>query len=82
LRLATQLRKTSLPNVLSANEVTRLLQAALSLQDELLSRSIFGIRRCVIEARRLRWFEIEFDRQAIRVVLRTVFARRCHHPEL
>ena len=68
LGLVTPRRAHKLPVVLSADEVARLLSAAVSQRDKLVLGLMDATGMRVSEVSRLRAGDIEFDRQVIRVV--------------
>ena len=67
LGLATPRRPTTLPVVLSEKEVRRLLEAAPRLHDKLVLALMYATGLRVSEASRIRWRDVDFDRQVIKV---------------
>ena len=67
LGLQSPRRGKRLPVVLSADEVTRLLQAAPSLRDKLLLGLMYATGMRVSEVCRLKWKDIDFDRRVVNV---------------
>lgn len=67
LGLETPRRPKRLPVVLSAREVKRLLEAAPSMRDKLLLGLMYATGVRVSEVVRLKWRDVDFDRQCINV---------------
>ena len=66
--LATPRRPGRQPVVLSQVEVRMMLEAARCLRDKLLMSLMYGIGLRVSEVSRLKWMDVCFDRQTVRVV--------------
>jgi len=60
-------RSKHLPVVLSAEEVTHLLQAAPSLRDKLLIGLMYATGMRVSEVCRLKWKDLDFDRRVVNI---------------
>ncbi len=67
LGLQSPRRGKRLPMVLSAEEVTRLLQAAPSLRDKLLIGLMYATGMRVSEVCRLKWRDLDFDRRVVNI---------------
>ena len=67
LGLQSPRRGKRLPVVLSAEEVTRLLQAAPSLRDKLLLGLMYATGMRVSEVCRLKWRDLDFDRRVVNI---------------
>ena len=67
LGLQSPRRGKRLPVVLSAEEVTRLLQAAPSLRDKLLIGLMYATGMRVSEVCRLKWRDLDFDRRVVNI---------------
>jgi len=65
--LVTPRRRKKLPVVLSQSEVTRLIEAARSLRDKLLISLMYATGVRVSEVSRLRWKDVDLDRQSITI---------------
>ncbi len=67
LGLQSPRRGKRLPVVLSAEEVTRVLQAAPSLRDKLLLGLMYATGMRVSEVCRLKWKDLDFDRRVVNI---------------
>jgi integrase/recombinase XerD len=65
--LATPRRARHLPTILSKEEVVRLLEAAQSLRDKLLIAMMYATGMRVSEVVRLRFSDLDFDRNALMI---------------
>jgi hypothetical protein len=66
--LVTPRREKKLPVILSPNEVRRMIDACVRLRDKMLVSLTYATGTRVSETARLRWRDIDFDRNCIRIV--------------
>ncbi|GAB5407189.1 MAG: tyrosine-type recombinase/integrase [Aureliella sp.] len=68
LGLETPRKRKKLPIVLSKNEVQKLLSAAVSLRDKMLLGLMYATGMRCGEVIKVRWREIDFERNVIRII--------------
>ena len=67
LGLTTPRKPKKIPVVPSRQDITRLLQAALTIRDKMLIGLMYATGMRVSEVARLRWSDLDFERKTIRV---------------